>query len=310
MPINYLPRSGTQAPSPWHAVGQGARGLGQMIMDIASRREEEERLADETSYRRGLDLQDQKYRDRQMARAEDQDAYQRSQDLLATKQYDADEREETGRYYQERADSGFGQMLSEEAMKSSPGMSQYQPGPWDPSRDVGHQRALALRDVDQRNDMALANVRAAPTAPTINLNGREFPDTPEGEQAALEWRAQVEGETGGGLLGRYADELGELGEQAPERPRVPGFMGGLQRFLPGGRSGYLDEPASPSLLGKQGLSAEQPAPMAPDTAPSRRLQGPATSEVPDWFRAQHADLVRQGAPSDIEEAWRQYNGGQ
>lgn len=302
----------------WNAVSEGLMSLGQSIMGAGDARRQREREEAEAAYRAEQDRVEAERYAAQQERLAAQDAriagldeYDRARDLVADQRWAETERARRGEQAQDWRSQGYevhditpritaGQAIGGLQMEQKdPGLPQYMTGEFDPKQSQEYRMAEVLAGIPARQ---------APREPSWVIREtdqglvRVNEDTGEVEPLQLAGTTlRGPSDEDGGLLGEYADTLGEIGDSAaPERPRVPGFGGFVERLLPGGRSGYFDEEPAPSLLGKEGLSAQEPAP-----SPASVSSG----AVPDWFRAQHAGLVSQGAPEDVEEAWRQYSGG-
>ena len=114
---------------------------------------------------------------------------------------------------------------------------------------------------------------ATPEPDMITMNGRKFPNTPEGQAAALEWREQVEAVGGGSNI--YSDEVLELmgGGRPPDEGE--NWFGKTFGGLFGGRGGGGAPPATGMLPQALELQIRQ-----------LRDEGWTEEEIQEWLRTQ------------------------
>ena len=139
---------------------------------------------------------------------------------------------------------------------------------------------------------------APPAAPTIRMEGRDFPDTPAGQAAALEWKKQVGGGAGSGNpMDDLQAKIGGLdtgggGETAA--PEGPGFFRRM-----GNRLG-ITEPEAPvptTSTPARAFAGEAPPPFAGPQLP----EGPSGLEQ-DIMAALSEGETPEKILSDMEAA--------
>jgi len=137
---------------------------------------------------------------------------------------------------------------------------------------------------------------AAPEPNMVTMNGREFPDTPEGHAEALAWREQVEAVGGSpGLFDNDAAREAMGGGGGGVRPEEEGgnFFSKMLGRLPFGGGGEGEDPL---LTPGQGVEEPVGAPgMMPQAEPTPeqmekmqelRDQGFTEEQIEEWLRTQ------------------------
>jgi hypothetical protein len=118
----------------------------------------------------------------------------------------------------------------------------------------------------------------APEAATITMNGREFPDTPDGHAAALDWREQVEAV--GDDASMYTPEVLELMRGGGPPDEGGNWLTKAFGGIFGGRGGG-GAPADAGMMPQAGPTPEQM-----EQIQQLRDEGWTEEQIAEWLREQ------------------------
>ena len=295
-------------PNKWSRLQEATGNMGEALMRIAMLSDDRRYRAEQLARQGRLDVMAQ--------RRIDMDEQMLAQSILRTEELTrsgatADARAAAG-ILRDRGTAGYTPDLSEGGTMAEflTGLGQGDVQPWNfdattseayLGREATGQQELiqAQAMADQQTDILgtraeelggqgldIAGRRLeAPEAATITMNGREFPDTPDGHAAALDWREQVEA-VGGGTNTFEGVDLSQLGVGGGRPPDEGGNW--LTKSF-GGIFGGRGAPADAGMM-PQGAPAD--AGMMPQGAPTEeqiqqlRDQGWTEEQIEEWLRTQ------------------------
>ena len=264
----------------WSGIQEATGNLGEALMRIAM-------LSDDRRYRAEQLARQGRYDERAQQRI-DTDEQMLAESVkrtgVVTQQGQRTDARAIASTLRGQADLGYsltpGEGMSMEEAQAGIGAGIPQQWDYDPTQSRSYQASEAENQLALAHSQAMGGVQTdilgnraeelgglgldvggrqltAPEAPMVTMNGREFPDTPEGHAAALAWREQVEAV--GGSPSLFDNDAARAAMGGGGRPAEEGgnfFSKMLGRF--GGGDEEEDPMLTPGQGVVQGMGVEEP----------------------------------------------------